>query len=138
MRRGATLIEVMAATTVTAVLLTVVLRLVFFSDRALGAQENRGRSVAAAARLMADMSTDLRGATSASGGEGHLAVAGRQDVTYTWSAQHNAAVRHVSGLPGEDRVYPGTMFRANATGGLVTLGLRNGKTSLTTAVRRRG
>jgi prepilin-type N-terminal cleavage/methylation domain-containing protein len=138
MRRGATLIEMMTAMAVTALLLTVVLRLVFFSDRALGAQENRGRSVAAAARLMADMSTDLRGATSASGGEGRLSIGGPQDVTYTWSAGQHAAVRHISGLPGEDRVYPGTMFHANATGGLMTLALRNGKTSLTTAVRMRG
>ena len=62
-----TLVECLTAIAVTATILTVVLRLVFLTDRSLAAVEQRAQTTGAAARLWDDLSRDLRGASAVTG-----------------------------------------------------------------------
>ena len=130
-QRGMTLVELVAATAVLAVIMGITLRLIFLSDRALGAQDTKAAAVASAASLLQDLGRDVRAAAGVSGAGSRLTLSGPQAVTY--SSADGQTTRHVSGLPGEDRCYAAT-FDAEPTGRLVNVTIRSPRVSLQSSI----
>ena len=133
-RSGNTLVELMTALAVLALVLTVALRLVFAVDRTLLPQGEAAGGTAACAALLQDVSEDLRAARSTSGGGDALTLRGAGETRYAWDAERGGTVRR-----GEDnRLYQGVRAEFSREGSLVRVRLSAGLDRVSTAVAVRG
>lgn len=119
MRRGYLLMEVLVSIALLAVVVAVSVRLIFTSDRALGAEGERAAAIGGAAELMSDLGRDLRGARGASG-DGHaLMISGAQSIRYSYSRERGGVVRQEGARADLAREYPGLRARFTVSGELV-------------------
>jgi hypothetical protein len=116
-----------------AVVVSVSSRLLFTTDRALGAESDRAMALGAQGELLSDLGRDLRGASSASGGGDSLTVGG-----VTWRASEDGTVRSIAGRPEHDRTYPGVRARFSIGGSLVSVELTSVAGEARTAFYLRG
>ena len=123
MRRGSTLMEMVVSIGLLAVVALVSVRLMFMSDRALGAEGERIAAVGGAADLLADLGRDLRQASRVSGGGTGLLVAGAQPIRYQYSRGRGAVVRSAAGREGLVSEYPGLRAHFTPQGRFVTVAL---------------
>ena len=130
MRRGSTLIELVVAMGILSVIMLVSTRLLFASDRAMGAEVVRATQVGGAAELLADAGRDVRQARHlrATGGE---LIAER--VRYS---SDEAGTARVSDGRETDR-YPGVVASFNMRGRLVTVTVKTDKAQMRTSFYRR-
>ena len=133
MRRGQTLLELMVAIAILAVIAAVALRMVFAADRAMSGPEEQVTTAGGQAQLLDDLGRDLRSARGASGGSGRLTVRGERTVVYEWSRSGNATVRRVVGRPNMTREYPGVRVAATVRGRIVNVDIRGDAMALGTA-----
>lgn len=132
MRHGSTLIEFMVAIAVLAVVVSVSLRLLYTSDRALQGEAARAASAGGVARLLADLGEDLREASSVSGGGEALAVRGTRGLRYYWDDEQQATVRQGFSAQVEMRVYPGVRVEFKPGGSLVRVHISSGSIAVRT------
>jgi prepilin-type N-terminal cleavage/methylation domain-containing protein len=117
-RHGFTLLELLVAMAVMAVVVSVALRLLFLSDAALGRERMRSAATGAVARFLQDVGADVRSATGASASGASLVLAGPSRVRYLWDASQGATIRRVA---GDTRTYPGVRPRFARAGSLVVV-----------------
>lgn len=132
-KRGYTLIELIVSLAILAGVVSVTSRLIFTSDRALGADSDRAVALGAQGELLSDLGRDLRGASSASGGGDALSVGGT-----TWRSAADGTRRSVAGQPDLTRTWPGIRTRFTIGGRLVTVELQSAAGEARTALYLRG
>lgn len=133
MKRGYTLIELIVSLAILAIVVSVASRLLFTSDRALGAESDRAIALGEQGELLSDLGRDLRGASAASGGDATLTVA---DVT--WRSSEDGTIRSIAGRPEMDQTYPHVRTQFRIEGPLVTVRLRSEAGTAETAFYLRG
>ena len=114
MRRGYTIIELLVSLALLAAVVTVSLRLLFTSDRALGAEGERAAAVGMQGELLSDLGRDLRGASAAAASGAVLRVG---EISYR--SADAGVVRSAAGQPQLDRSYPHLQARFARSGALV-------------------
>ena len=133
-RSGNTLVELVTALAVLALVLTVALRLIFAVDRTLAPQGEAAGGTAACAALLQDVSQDLRAARATSGGGDALTLLGAGETSYAWDPDRGGTVRR-----GDDnRFYSGVRAEFSPEGSLVRVRLTAGLDRVSTAVAVRG
>ena len=130
MRRGSTLIELAVAMGVLGIVMLVATRLLFASDRAVGAEVVKATQVGGAAELLADVGRDVRQATNVRARAGQMVASG---VTYT---SVEAGVVRVAGHRETDR-YPGVAATFATQGRLVTVTVKTDNAQMGTSFYRR-
>jgi len=133
MKRGHTLIEMIVAIAILAVVLPVSLRLLFTMDWALGAEAEKLERTGGQAQLLEDLGADIRGARTARAGRDGLRLRGPTNLRYYWDEQQQATVRETLGAAGETRIYPGVRAEFVRTGRMVRVHISAGETELRTA-----
>lgn len=138
MRRGYTLLELVVAISILTVIFSITLRLVFFSDRALGGVEEKAADTAVAARLLQDVSRDARSASEVTVGPGYLRMTSPAGaVIYRWSASTGATSRRGSHGASDQREYPGASCSASVSARFVEFIVKTRYTRLTSGVSLR-
>ena len=133
MRRGQSLIEMVVAIIVLAVVVPVSMRLLFAMDWALGGEADKLACIGSRAELLQDLGADIRAARRATdSGEG-LRLWGPVPLRYYWDHEQDATVRQTIGAEGETRVYPGVRAEFVRRGKMVHVRIVSGKTDLHTA-----
>ncbi|MFO8082351.1 MAG: prepilin-type N-terminal cleavage/methylation domain-containing protein [Armatimonadota bacterium] len=131
--RGYTLIELLVSLALLAVVVGVSSRLLFTTDRALGAESDRAVALGAQGELLSDLGRDLRGASVASGGGDSLTVG-----SVTWRGSEAGTVRSIAGRPEQDRAYHHVRARFTISGSVVGVQLTSPAGEARTAFYLRG
>jgi prepilin-type N-terminal cleavage/methylation domain-containing protein len=138
MRRGFSLMELVVAMAILAVITPLALRLLFTSDRALGTSEAQAQAAGGQAQLLEDLARDINKASSASVQDGWLTLsAAGQRVTYSWVPRSQATVRTVIAPGGETRLYAGVQASFTLQGKLIAAQVQGTAEGLRTAFAMR-
>ena len=130
MKRGSTLIELVVAMGVLGIVMLVATRLLFASDRAMGAEVVKATQVGGAAELLADVGRDVRPATNLRATGGELIASGAR-----YASGEDETVR-VSGGRETNR-YPGVTASFSMEGRLLNVTVKTGNTQMRTTIYRR-
>ena len=130
MRRGSTLTELAVAMGVLAVIMLVATRLLFASDRAMGAEVLKATQVGGAAELLADAGRDVRQATNLRAQAGKLIVGRARYVS-----DEAGTVRSERGR--ETDRYPGVSASFSTQGRLVIVAVKTDNAQMGTSFYRR-
>ncbi len=133
MKRGQTLIELVVAIAILAVVLPVSLRLLFTMDWALGTEADRMEVTGSQAQLLKDLGMDIRAARHATVRPATLHLRGPTELRYYWDEEEQATIREVAGRPGETRQYGGIRAEFAGTSPIVRVHITGGPAALRTA-----
>ena len=130
MRRGSTLTELVVAMGVLAIIMLAATRLLFASDRAMGAEVVKATQVGGAAELLADVGRDVRASTKLRARAGQMVADG---VTYT---SMPAGVVRVADHRETD-LYPGIIATFAMQGRLLNVTVKTDNAQIRTTIYRR-
>ena len=133
MKRGQTLIELVVAIAILAVVVPVSLRLLFAMDWAVTEQAEQAESIGNVAELLEDVGADLRAARKVNAVREKLRLWSRGQVYYYWDGRELATVRQTVGAKGEMRIYPGARANFQQAGNMVRVRISAGEITLRTA-----